>query len=64
MGAPDRMDVPFLRLAEGARMVAKVQVERPKVAKARRFVHVAQHSGGQLIGGVTLELRRLRRRRR
>jgi hypothetical protein len=23
----------------------------------RRFVHVAQHSGGQLIGGVSLELR-------
>lgn len=43
--------------AAGARMVARVQVSRPRIEKERRFVHVAQHSGGQLIGGVSLELR-------
>ena len=51
MGEADRLHVPHLRLSDGARMVARVQVNRPKVDKERRFVHVAQHSGGQLVGG-------------
>lgn len=57
MGKTDRLHVPYLRLADGARMVAKIHVNRPKIDKERRFVHIAQHSGGQLIGGVSLELR-------
>lgn len=57
MGKADRLHLPYVRLADGARMVAKVHVSRPKIDKERRFVHIAQHSGGQLIGGVSLELR-------
>jgi subtilisin family serine protease len=57
LGRADRLQVPYLRLADGARMAARVHVDRPKIDKERRFVHVAQHSGGQLIGGVSLELR-------
>jgi len=57
MGKADRLHVPYVRLADGARMTAKVHVDRPKIDKTRRFIHIAQHSGGQLIGGVSLELR-------
>jgi hypothetical protein len=57
LGAAGRLQVPHVRLAEGVRMVARVEVSRPKVEKGLRFVHVAQHSGGQLVGGVSLELR-------
>jgi hypothetical protein len=49
--------VPYLRLSDGAKMPARVQVRRPKTDKQHRFVHIAQHSGGQLVGGVSLELR-------
>lgn len=62
MAKTDQLHVPCLRLADGARMVAKVHVNRPKTDKERRFVHVAQHSGGQLVGGVSLELRPRRKR--
>lgn len=57
MGKADRLHVPYLRLADGARMAARIHVERPKVDKEGRFVHVAQYSGGQLFGGVSMELR-------
>lgn len=57
MGKADRLHVPYVQLADGARMVARVHVSRPKIDQERRFVHIAQHSGGQLIGGVSLELR-------
>jgi hypothetical protein len=52
-----RLHVPYVRLGQGTRMMAKVQVSSAKADKERRFVHVAQHSGGQLLGGVSLELR-------
>lgn len=61
MGKADRLHVPYVQIAEGARMVARVHISRPRIDKERRFVHVAQHSGGQLIGGVSLELRPRRR---
>ena len=64
MGKADRLHVPYLRLAEGARMVARIRLSQPKAAKERRFVHVAQHSGGQLVGGVSLELRPFKKRGR
>lgn len=57
LGKADSLQVPYVRLADGARVVARIHVDRPKIDKERRFVHVAQHSGGQLIGGVSLELR-------
>jgi hypothetical protein len=41
-------------------MPASVRVQHPKISKEQRFVHVAQLSGGQLVGGVTLELRKQR----
>ncbi|MCP3141050.1 S8 family serine peptidase [Pyxidicoccus xibeiensis] len=57
MGKAGRLHVPYVRIADGARMVAKLHVSKPKIDKERRFVHIAQHSGGQLVGGVSLELR-------
>jgi hypothetical protein len=57
LGKADRLHIPKLRLLEGARLVARIHVSRPKIDKERRFVHVAQRSGGQLIGGVSLERR-------
>ena len=51
------LHVPYVRLALGTRMIAKIQVSGAKIDKEHRFVHVAQHSGGQLLGGVSLELR-------
>lgn len=52
--------IPSIRLAEGVKMLAAVRVHHPKIAEEQRFVHVAQLSGGQLVGGVTLELRNRR----
>lgn len=64
MGKADRFHLPYVRLASRARMVARIRVNRPKIEKDQRFVHVAQYSGGQLIGGVSLELRPRRKRDR
>jgi hypothetical protein len=52
-----RLHVPFLKIADGAKMVARVHLHRERNDKRGGFIHVAQHSGGQLIGGVSLELR-------
>ncbi len=61
----ERMVVPHVRILDGARMPVRLRVRGAQIDGRRRFVHVAQLSGGQLMGGVTLELRRgLRRRRR
>ena len=46
-----------LRLLEGVRMPARLHV-RARIDAGPRFVHVAQYSGGQLIGGVSLEFGR------
>jgi hypothetical protein len=51
-----RLVVPHVRLSACARMPASIRVRRPKVDDQHRFVHVAQLSGGQLVGGVTLQL--------
>jgi hypothetical protein len=51
------LHVPYVRLGYGTRMIAKIHVSKAKIDEERRFVHVAQHSGGQLLGGVSLELR-------
>ncbi|MGI8838137.1 MAG: S8 family serine peptidase [Pyrinomonadaceae bacterium] len=64
MGKADRLHVPYLRIADGARMVARIHLHRAKTHEERRFVHVAQHSGGQLVGGVSLELRPRQKRGR
>ena len=48
--------IPCLRIAEGAKMPAYLRVRRPKLDEKRRYVHVAQYAGGQLMGGVTLRL--------
>jgi subtilisin family serine protease len=57
MGKADRLHVPYLQVAEGFRVIAKIRVEGLARDKKSQFVHVAQYSGGQLIGGVSLELR-------
>jgi hypothetical protein len=51
--------LPSVRLAEGAKMPARIRVSKAKPEGKKRFVHVAQLSGGRLIGGVTLELRHM-----
>jgi len=56
-----------LRLPTGVRVPASVSVTDAKIKGLRRFVHIAQYSGGRLAGGVSLELRppsALRRARR
>jgi hypothetical protein len=57
MADAGRLHAPYLRLAEGAWMTTSIQVRGAKTDKEHRFVHIAQHSGGQLVGGVSLELR-------
>lgn len=52
-----RLFIKRLRLAEGAKMPVRLRVCRPDIDRDLRFVHVTQLSGGQYIGGVTLELR-------
>jgi subtilisin family serine protease len=52
-----RLHVPDVRIAEGARMTARVHVSKPRIDRESRFVHIAQFSGGQVEGGVSLELR-------
>jgi hypothetical protein len=56
LGKERRLHIPYLRIAEGARLIGNVRVSLCKEG-ATRSLHVAQHSGGQLMGGVTLELR-------
>ena len=51
------LHLPHLRIAQGARMPVAIEVHEPKPVDGLRHVHIAQHSGGQLIGGVTLELK-------
>lgn len=50
--------VPDVRLADRARMVAMVSVTGIETEGKHCLVHVAQRSGGQLVGGVSLEFRR------
>jgi hypothetical protein len=57
MGKADRLHLPQVRIAEGARMPAKIEVSGARIDEERRFVHVSQRSGGRIVGGVTLELR-------
>jgi hypothetical protein len=49
--------IPFLRLTPGTRLPVRIRVWKPAAGKKRRFVHVAQFSGGRRAGGVSLELR-------
>lgn len=46
-----------LRLLDGVRMPARLHVQA-RTDAGPRFVHVAQYSGGQLIGGVSLQFGR------
>lgn len=52
----NKLFIPDVRLSKDARMPASIKVSKPEISKENRFVHVAQLSGGQLVGGVTLEL--------
>jgi hypothetical protein len=55
LGGRQRIWIPSVRLAQGARMPASVRVSAPKIDKLRRHVHITQLSGGRIIGGVSLE---------
>jgi hypothetical protein len=51
------LHVPDVRLAEGARLVAAVSAIGARAEGEHCFIHVAQRSGGQLAGGISLRLR-------
>ncbi|HEV7590625.1 MAG TPA: hypothetical protein VGO40_21125, partial [Longimicrobium sp.] len=53
----ERLRLPQVALAEGERVPVRLAVRGAQPAGERRFVHVAQYAGGELVGGVTLELR-------
>jgi hypothetical protein len=53
--------VPCLRVANGARMPAAVQVTGKAARKARGAIHVGQLAGGRRIGGVTVQFGAQRR---
>ena len=55
MDAPLR--IPEVRLQAGVRMPVRVALADVRVGGDRRFVHVTQRSGGQVVGGVSLQLR-------
>jgi hypothetical protein len=52
--AERKLLIRSLRLVEGARMPARLHVQA-RTEAGPRFVHVAQYSGGQLVGGVSLQ---------
>jgi subtilisin family serine protease len=56
------MIAPLLRIVPGARMPAGIRVRGAKLQAKQGVVHVGQLSGGRFIGGVTLEVRRGKRR--
>jgi hypothetical protein len=59
---PDRkLLLRSLRLVEGARMPARLHVQA-RTEAGPRFVHAAQYSGGQLVGGVSLQFGRTKER--
>jgi hypothetical protein len=59
MGDKGQLFLPSVRLAEGIKMPVRITVSGAKSKGNKHFVHVAQLSGGQVIGGVSLELRRM-----
>ncbi len=52
-----RLFIPDVRLRPNAKMPARIWVDDPRTSGQRRFVHVAQLSGGQIVGGITMQLR-------
>jgi hypothetical protein len=48
--------IPSLRVMNGARLPMSVRVRYPRFDDRRRYVRVAQLSGGRRVGGVTLVL--------
>lgn len=53
----ERVRLPRIELAEGARVPVRLAVRGARAAGERRYVHVAQYAGGELVGGITLEIR-------
>jgi hypothetical protein len=60
MGEKNNMIISSIRLTHGIRMPVRITVTNAKIKGDRRYVHIAQLSGGQLIGGVSLELKQLK----
>lgn len=57
-GRGQRIIIPYLRLEKGVKMAVSVRVSNPRTDRDLRFVHVTQLSGGQVIGGVSLEFKK------
>lgn len=53
----ERLFLPQVRIVEGTRMPVSIRIIKPKLDGKPKRVHVAQYTGGRLMGGVTLELR-------
>jgi hypothetical protein len=52
----ERLWLPELRIALGARMPASISVRAAEVDAHRRHVHVKQLSDGRILGGLSLEI--------
>jgi hypothetical protein len=52
----NRLIVPQVRLLSGVRMPVAVRASLPVLEKDRGYIHITQLSGGQIVGGVSLEL--------
>ena len=52
-----RLVLTQLKLDAGERVPVRLRVRNAAVGGERRFAHAMQLSGGQYVGGVTLELR-------
>jgi hypothetical protein len=57
VGADRRLVIPDLRIAPGARMPVRIDVDGARIDGPGCFVHAAQTCGAGRTGGVTLELR-------
>ncbi|HEV8113364.1 MAG TPA: S8 family serine peptidase [Planctomycetota bacterium] len=57
VGGDRRLVIPDLRIAPGARMPVRIDVDGARIDGPGCFVHAAQTCGAGRTGGVTLELR-------
>ncbi len=52
----DNLFIPYVRLAEGTKFPASIQIKEAKTDSKQHYIHVAQLSGGQRVGGATLDI--------
>jgi hypothetical protein len=56
--AADTLRIPEIRVRDGVKMPVRLLVHGARIGASSSFVHVRHRSGGNIIGGVTLELTR------